>query len=141
MGAAGCRALPLAALALAACTSIAADQRTFDGTRWNVVAINGQATPGGDRFSIVFGPVSFTGRMGCNLLRGDYHVVGGQLIPGMSMATQMGCLSDAPRAIPPMTFEEWAFRVLRKPMRLDWASGKQLTLINDAGAIALERVP
>jgi heat shock protein HslJ len=138
MAAAGIRAAALA-LACSACTSIHADQRTFDGTRWRVIAIDGHATPPDNRYFIAFGPVGFTGRIGCNTIQGGYRVLGERLVPGMTMATQAACVVDAIGVIQPMTYEKWAFGVLRQPMRINWISGQRITLSNAAGSIELER--
>ena len=53
MAAAGFRATLLAFLC-AGCTSIAADARTFEGTRWHVTAVNGRATPVAGDYRIEF---------------------------------------------------------------------------------------
>jgi heat shock protein HslJ len=137
MAAAGFRAAVLA-LSCAACTSIDADARTFAGTRWRVTAINGHSTPSGDRYFMSFDGGNFTGRMGCNTVSGGYRISGDRLVPGMTVATQAACYVDTPRAIQPMSFEVWAFSVLRQPMRMRWPSGHRLTLRNGAGSIELE---
>jgi hypothetical protein len=56
----------LLALACAACTSIAADARTFEGTRWHVTAINGHATPAASNYHIDFQRGRIGGQFGCN---------------------------------------------------------------------------
>lgn len=74
MAAAGSRLLALLPL-LAGCTSIAADQRTFESTRWRVTAINGQATPPVDAYSMIFhANGGLAARFGCNLIGGTYRV-------------------------------------------------------------------
>ena len=55
---------------VAGCTSIAADARTFDGTEWQVVAIDGQATPRAENYRVRFANGQFGGRFGCNSFGG-----------------------------------------------------------------------
>ena len=139
MGAAAFKAAALA-LACAACASIAVDERTFEGTSWRVTAINGQAAPKSEAFRMSFAHGRFTARLGCNLAQGIYSIEGARVIPGFAGHTEMACYETTPGAVPLMTFEEWGFNVLHRPMRMDWTSGRTLTLSNDAGSIALELI-
>ena len=123
----------LAAL-VAGCTSINATHATFEGTQWQVVAINDQATPRTDMYRVGFRDGQFGGRTGCNHFGGTYRVSGDVLTVGSVAATEMAC--DGPGG----TFESWSFRVLQQPMRLTWHSAKRLTLSNPAGSIGLERL-
>ena len=127
----------VAALSLActACTTIAADARTFDGTRWHVTAIDGRATPPAGDYHVEFKANEISGRFGCNGWGGSYMVSGETMTADRVMSTMMGC-SD-----PAMTFESQGLTVLRQPMRLTWIAGRKLTLSNSAGSIALERMP
>jgi heat shock protein HslJ len=138
----GSRALLPGALLLAAgCTTVAAEPRTLAGTHWQVVAINGQATPPGP-FEMTFEAGSFAAQMGCNRAGGDYRIAGGTLNPGAVAATEMACdhATDVP-ATPLMTWEQSGFAVLSRPMTMRWNSGDRLTLSNAAGSIALELRP
>ena len=137
MAAAGFRIAALALLG-AGCTSIAADARTFEGTRWQVTAINGHPTPRYPNFRIEFARGRFTARMGCNIAYGIYRIEHEQLIPGFGGHTEMACKAVSDFAVPPMTFETWGFAVLHKPMRMSWKSSRELTLTNGAGSIQLE---
>ena len=136
MAAAGFRTR-LAALALltAGCTSINADARTFENTRWRVTAINGQATPGVGNYVIRFDNGRVGGQVGCNHFGAPYRVAGEVMTVGQVASTLMGCPEPA------ASFETQAFSVLRQPMRLSWSSGTRLTLSNAAGSLALERAP
>lgn len=134
MAAAGFRAA-LIALAGAACTSIAADARTFEGTRWHVTAVNGRATPATGDYRIEFKAGGIGGRFGCNAFGGRYSVVNDRLVARDVASTLMGCPE------PVASFETQAFATLNQPMQMIWSSGRQLTLSNDAGSIALEQVP
>jgi heat shock protein HslJ len=130
MAAAGFR---IAALALfcAGCTSIAADQRTFDGTTWRVTAIDGRATPHSGDYSMRFTGRELGARFGCNHVGGLYSVAGETLRATEVRSTLMGCPEPA------ATFEREGLAVLGSPMRMSWSSGSRLTLSNSAGSIAL----
>jgi heat shock protein HslJ len=131
MAAAGCKAA-LAALACAACTSIAADARTFEGTRWHVTAINGKATPASGNYVIRFDKGRIGGQFGCNHFGGEYRVARDLLSTDALAMTMMACPEPA------MTFESQGGAVLQQPMRISWSSARHLTLSNFAGSIALE---
>lgn len=133
MAAAGFR-IGLAGLACAACTSIAADARTFDSTRWHVTAINGHATPATGDYRIEFNDGGIGGRFGCNAFGGRYAIVGDLMTSGEIRSTLMGC-SD-----PAASFERQGFAVLHLPMRMIWRPGHRLTLGNGAGTITLEQI-
>ena len=132
MAAAAFRAAGLA-LMCAACTSIAADTRTFDGTRWHVTAIDGKATPVAGDYHIEFESDGIGGRFGCNSWGGRYIVSGQTMTVSQIMSTMMACPEPA------MSFESQGLAVLREPMRWSLA-GTKLTVSNGAGSIALERV-
>ena len=142
MAAVGSRPLLAAAalLAASACASISADARTFEGTSWQVTAINGQPAPQG--LEVRFDDGRIGGSLGCNSFSGAYRIERELLIVGPVAMTQMACepAVDGP-AISPMTFEQWGASVLGSPMRMTWHSGAELTLSNAAGSIALKRVP
>jgi heat shock protein HslJ len=123
------------ALASAACTSIAADARTLEGTRWHVAAINGRATlPRGDyRMEFKGGPAS--GRFGCNGFGGRYSMASDKLVVREVRSTLMAC-SD-----PAGSFESAGFAILNQPMRMRWASSRRLNLSNSAGSIDLALLP
>jgi heat shock protein HslJ len=132
MAAAGFRTA-LFALALGGCTSIAADKRTFDGTRWHVTAINGRSTPVAGDYPIEFRNGGIGGRFGCNQFGGRYAVAGETMTTSDVASTLMGCPEPA------ASLETQGFAILHQPMRWTWISGLKLTLRNSAGSIALER--
>jgi heat shock protein HslJ len=134
MGAAGFRAASLA-LICAACTSVVADARTFDGTRWRVAAIDDRPTPAMGEYRVEFRNGEISGRFGCNGWGGSYAVSGEMIVASRVMSTMMAC-SD-----PAGSFESAGLAVLRQPMRLRWPGGERLTLSNAAGSIELERQP
>jgi heat shock protein HslJ len=121
------------ALLFAACTSIAADARTFEGTRWQVTAINGRATPAAGDYRIEFKDGGIGGRLGCNSMGGRYSVAGDVMTVRDLASTLMGCPEPA------ASFETQGFAVLNRPMQMNWISGARLTLSNAAGSITLER--
>ena len=132
MGAAGFRAA-LLALGCAACTSVLADARTFEGTHWHVTAVNGRSTPAAGDYRIAFHNGQMAGRFGCNGWGGAYAVSGQNIVASRVVSTLMGCPDPA------ATFESEGLAVLREPMR--WAlAGEKLSLSNSAGSIALERI-
>ena len=133
MAAAGFKAA-LLALAVAACTSILADARTFAGTRWHVTSINGRQTPGTGDYHVEFTRSTIGGRFGCNGFGGNFAIVGDIMSAGDIRSTMMACSEPA------AGFESSGFAVINKPMRMSW-SGDRVTLSNSAGSIALERVP
>lgn len=135
MGAAGFRVLFGAALAATSCTSIAADQRAFDGTSWRVAAINGETTPVTNAFAISFGGGAVGGRLGCNEFGGRYAVADMRLQVSQVRSTDRTCGEAAD------SFEGTALSVLSQPMRMDWASAQRLELKNQAGTLRLERLP
>ena len=134
MAAAGCRSV-LIALLCGACTSVAPDVRTFEKTRWRVVAVNGQATPAAGDYQIAFENGEVGGRFGCNQFGGRYSVAGETIIVREVASTLMGCPEPA------ATFESAGLRVLGAPLRWTWVAGLKLTLSNEAGSLQLERVP
>ena len=131
MGAAASRTALLGLLA-AACTSIAADERTFETTDWRVTAINGQPTPPKGDYRLEFKDGRIGGRFGCNAFGGPYSVRQGMMTAGMLESTLMAC------GDPAGAFESEGFAILRQPMRMSWRSAQKLNLSNSAGSIELE---
>ena len=135
MAAAAFKFVIVAAVAAAACTSMAVDARSFAGTRWHVTAVNGRPTPAKGDYRIEFRNGEIGGRFGCNSFGGRITVRGEVLTAGTIVATQMGC------AAPAESFESAGFAILNRPMRWQWRAGLKMTLSNSAGSIALERLP
>jgi len=122
------------ALACAACTTVAADARTFEGTSWRVTAIDGRATPASGNYSMTFSGGEIGARFGCNSIGGHYSVSGETLTASEVRSTLMGCPE------PSATFEREGAAVLNQPMHITW-NGGSLALSNAAGSIALQRQP
>jgi heat shock protein HslJ len=131
MGAAGFRAAALA-LACTACTSIAVDHRSLEGTSWRVAAINGEATPAAGDYRIEFGNGRISGRFGCNGWGGNYTMRGNAVIADRVISTMMACSDPAAR------FESEGLAILRQPMRWSWRDVHTMTLSNGAGSIELQ---
>jgi heat shock protein HslJ len=121
----------------AGCTSVVADARTFEGTEWRVTAVNGQPSPPG--LSLRFSGGELSGYLGCNRFSGPYRITGNVLTVATMATTLMACepALDEPRPI----FEPAGLAVLSSPMRITWRSGRELTLSNAAGSIALQKTP
>ncbi len=134
MVAAGFRLAALAVL-IAGCTRVTASQASFDGTRWHVSAVNGNATPAAGDYSLQFAQGNVGARFGCNHIGGRYSALGDTLRTFDVHSTLMGCPEPA------ATFERQGSMVLTSPMRIAWSGEARLTLSNEHGAIALERVP
>jgi heat shock protein HslJ len=134
MGAAGSRLLPLA-LALGACTSIAADTRIFEGTEWHVTAINGRTTPPAGYYRIGFSRERIGGQFGCNHFGGAYSITRDVMTTNAMAMTMMACPD------PGATFEAQGLAVLQQPMRMNWKTGREMMLSNAAGSVELELLP
>jgi len=134
MAAAGFRLAALAVLT-AGCTSVTASQASFDGTRWHVASVNGQATPAAGDYSLQFAQGNVGARFGCNHVGGGYSAIGDTLRTFDIHSTLMGCPE------PSATFERQGSMVFTSPMRIAWEGEARLTLSNSNGSITLERRP
>jgi len=134
MVAAAFRLAALAALT-AGCTSVTASQASFDGTRWHVTAVDGQATPATGDYSLQFAQGTVGARFGCNHIGGGYSAIGDTLRTFDIHSTLMGCPE------PSATFERQGSMVFTSPMRIAWEGEARLTLSNSNGSITLERRP
>ena len=134
MAAAAFKAAVLA-LVCTACTTVAADARTFEGTNWRVTAIDGRATPTSGNYSMSFAGGDLAARFGCNSIGGRYSVSGDTLTASEVRSTLMGCPEPAGR------FEREGLAVLNQSMRMTWTGGGSLTLSSGTGSIALQPQP
>jgi heat shock protein HslJ len=96
------------------------DVRTFENTRWRVVAINGQATPATGDYLVTFKAQDIGGRFGCNHFGGRYALAGETIVVREVASTLMGCPEPA------ATFESAGLRVLAAPMRWTWVAEQKL---------------
>ena len=124
----------LALLPLAACASVATGPSSLEGTHWQVTAINGRATAPSGNYRLEFARGGIGGRLGCNSMGGRYSIAGETLTVRDLASTLMGCPEPA------ASFESQGAAVLALPMRITWTSGRELTLSNAAGSLALQRL-
>jgi heat shock protein HslJ len=127
-------ALIALAAVLASCATAEAPGPTLEGSRWQVVAIDGQATPRTDMYQMEFKDGRASGRFGCNRFSGEFTSMGSTLSLGPTMSTRMGCPEPA------STHESEGLAVLQQEAQLAWA-GNELTISNTNGSIVLERLP
>lgn len=104
---------------------------SLSGTSWSVVAVNGRAVPGGERYYLRFEGERMSGRFGCNSMAGGYQLSGNTLTAGPLAITRMAC--------PDMRDETEAARILSQPVVLRRSDGERLILSNAAGSITLRR--
>ena len=124
----------IALLGASGCTSVRSTAGTLEGTAWQVTAINGRATPGSDMYRISFDKGQIGGRFGCNQFGGPYEIGRDRLIVGQTASTLIGCPEPA------ATHEAQGFRILGRPMAMEWSSDRRLTLGNSSGSISLEQI-
>ena len=125
-----------AAAVCGGCTSINLHPNVLEGTSWRVVSVNGRQTPTVGDYSMRFERGGKLGaRFGCNHMGGSYRIAGSTLTVGNLASTLMGCPEPAG------TFETQGGSVLGRPMQVNFASSERMHLSNEAGSIALDRVP
>lgn len=104
--------------------------------RWTVVAVDGEATGGGERFYFSIDPPRGSARFGCNAGSGTVRIERGQLITDKWITTVAGCL-------PPerMRFERRGFDISSQPMAIEARRTGGIRLRNRIGSIDLIRAP
>lgn len=103
-------------------------------TEWQVVAVNGRATPPVGDYWMRFGARNeFGARLGCNHMGGTYQSLGGTVTVSNLNQTLMGCPEPA------NTFESQASAILAARARADMADSGRVVLRNPAGTIELQR--
>ena len=103
------------------------------GSSWRIVAIDGEAVPGGAAYFLNFEQGRLGGKAGCNGFGGPYGTSGRTLVPGPIAATRMACPGPA------MDHERSALAILQGPVQLDYRDGDTLILRGGAGTITLRR--
>jgi heat shock protein HslJ len=131
MAAAAFRIVALALLS-AACTSIDATRQTFEGTRWRATAVDSHSLAPGERLTLQFGPFYSSAIGSCNTRQSHYRVSERMIVFEGGTTTERGCEAEL------MAFDERAFAILTGPVRMNWTSGRQLTLVKAVGTIDLE---
>ena len=122
-------------LILTGCTTVAANQATFDNTQWQVVSIDGRATPPNGNYSLRFDDGRVAGRFGCNSFGGNYSVTGRALLISDVATTLMGCPEPA------ASFESKGLAILSNSMGIQWQSGQRIMLRSARGVLELELIP
>ena len=123
------------AAVLASCATTGSSGPTLEGSRWQVVAIDGQATPRTDIYQMEFRDGRASGRFGCNRFSGAYTATGTALSLGPTISTKMACQEPA------NTHERKGLAILQQEAKLGWSSNDGLTVSNANGSITLERLP
>ena len=103
------------------------------GSSWRIVAIDGEAVPGGPAYVLNFEQGRLGGKAGCNGFGGPYEISGRTLVPGPIAATRMACPGPA------MEHERRALAILQGPIQLDYRGGDTLILRGGAGTVTLRR--
>jgi heat shock protein HslJ len=128
-------ALIALAAVLASCATAGSSGLTLEGSRWQVVAIDGQATPRTDIYQMEFKDGRASGRFGCNRFSGTFTSTSTAVSFGPTMSTKMACPEPA------STHERKGFAVLQQEASLGWGQNGDLTMSNAGGSITLERLP
>ena len=123
------------AAALASCATAEAPGPTLEGSRWQVIAIDGQATPRTDVYQMEFKDGRASGRFGCNRFSGAFTATGTALSLGPTISTKMACPEPA------NSHERKGLALLQQEAKLGWSSNGGLTVSNANGLITLERLP
>ena len=134
MVAAACRTA-IGFLACAACTSIASDARSFEGTRWKVLAVNRHSTPVKGEYRIEFMDGRVSARFGCNAISGDYVASADKLTIQKLISTKMAC------GAPADAFEQAAVGVLHEALKVRTSGKGGLRLSNRVGTLDLGPLP
>lgn len=105
--------------------------------KWTIIAVDGEPTDGGPRFSFDLKPTYGSAQFGCNTGSGTYAVGNGWFVAGDSwIITAASC----PDKEDWLQFEREGFRILSKPLTITQrASG--IRLRNGLGTIDLVRTP
>jgi heat shock protein HslJ len=103
------------------------------GSRWQIVAIAGQAVSGED-YVLQFDDGRLTGQAGCNRFSGAYSETRPTLRPGAIVATRMACPGAR------MEHERRALQIISAPLSMNFLDGRTLVLGNRSGQIRLRSV-
>jgi len=129
------QAIAVAAVAMAAGCAAPPPPPIADltGTDWRVVMVNGRQTPSQGDYSMRFGAGgAFGAKFGCNLMGGEYRMVGGTLTVSNLNQTLIGCPEPA------ASYESQGSAVLQRPMQVAFSSNERMYLSNPAGSITLD---
>jgi heat shock protein HslJ len=100
---------------------------------WTVVAVNGQATGGGDNFHFVITPPVGSAQFGCNAGGGSMTAGNGWVVSGDWIITVAGCRTKRIGEL-----ERMGFEVTARPMAIE-RGADGIRLRNEHGTIELAR--
>lgn len=110
---------------------ISAEGPPLDGTRWQVISVNGRPVPPTGNYSMEFSSGRLSATLGCNGLGASYTQTGGSLDAGPVMGTKMAC--------PDMSFETAGSRVLDQVMTVRLLDPNRIILESSGGTIEMVR--
>jgi hypothetical protein len=123
---------PSAILLLSACaTPLRPDASVALVGDWEIVAVNGQRTGGGERFFLSLKPPAVSARFGCNAGEGSARVMDGWLLSDGWVITAAGCRPKVYER-----FEAKGFAVLSRPAAIERRS-EGVRLRSERGSIDL----
>ena len=131
------------AVLFAACRPGPAETITLDGTRWDVVELNGQAVQTPAEGTLDFAAGRVTGQAFCNGFGGSYRLEGSALTFGELAQTLMACLEPADvmaleSAYMAALTNVRSYRMDAGKLVLLDAAGTDLVVLSPAGSATLE---
>lgn len=120
-----------AALAGCATAPLAPDPSINPRGYWTIVAVNGQATGGGERFRFILTPPTGSAQFGCNAGGGSLTAGNGWIVTGDWIITAAGCRTQRISQL-----ERMGFNVTAKPMAVE-RRADGIRLRNERGTIDL----
>lgn len=124
-----------ALLALGGCAFNIPIRPSLEGSRWQVVRINGQDVPRTPDYQVEFAGGQFGGKLGCNRFGGSYVLGAETITVGPIAATKMACMGRA------MSDEQAGFAAMALPLRIFWTDlGARLVLTSPNGSLDLRKI-
>ena len=120
-----------AALAGCATTPPAPDPSLNPRGYWTIVAVNGEATGGGEQFRFILTPPTGSAQFGCNAGGGSLTANSGWVVAGDWIITAAGCRTKRISQL-----ERMGFDVTARPMAVERRAGG-IRLRNERGTIDL----
>lgn len=125
-----------ATILLTGCATTLRPDPAFDLTgEWEVTAVNGEPTGGGETFIFSASPPSGWTQFGCNTGGGALSIANGWLRTGDWIITAAGCPGDRGR------FEGPGFAVLSEPAAIERGAQGSVRLRNRRGTLGLRPIP
>jgi len=124
-------------LCACATTPLQPDPAVSIAGKWTIVAVDGEPTGGGPRFSFDLKPTYGSAQFGCNTGSGTYAIGNGWFVAGDPwIITAASC----PNKEDWLKFEREGFHILGKPLAIE-QQPRGVRLRNDLGTIDLVRTP